>query len=617
VPYGGGAEGDTSIRVIADHVRASAFLLSDGLMPSNEGRGYVLRRIIRRASRHARLLGSEEPLLFRVLDAVVSTMGDTYPELINERERSFRVLESEEERFSRTLRQGMRMLDDLLDSLRSSGGKVIPGEEVFKLYDTYGFPLDLVRDIALDSGLEIDEAGFHSAMEAQRERARASWVGEEEAISSVYRELLQEIGATEFVGYKALESDSTVKAIVQDGKVVVEAKEGVEAEVFLDRTPFYGESGGQVGDKGALFSEGVRLEVVDTRKPVEELHSHVVKVKKGPLRVWMKVRARVDGERRRAIMRNHTATHLLQAALRTVLGEHVKQAGSLVGPDGLRFDFTHFSAVESDELSSIEEMVNEKIMENLEVRTAVTEMDEAVKSGAMALFGEKYDEEVRVVGVSGFSRELCGGTHCLFTGEIGPFRISSEGSVASGIRRIEALTGRGALDRIKDERDELEKIGMMLKSPERPSERVGLLIEELKESQRKREKARGETMKDMSLEIAQGARTLDGFKVVSYRVSGLGQKDLRGLADNVRDRLGSGVVVLASEKEGEALLLAMVTRDLTDRLSAGKILKEVASRSGGRGGGKSDMAQGGTKDVERLDSALESVYDIVRGQKES
>jgi alanyl-tRNA synthetase len=519
------------------------------------------------------------------------------------------------------------MLDDLLDSLRKSGDKTIPGEEVFKLYDTYGFPLDLVKDIALDSGLAIDEGGFHNAMEAQRERARASWVGEDEALSTVYRELLSEVGPSEFLGYETLESDSTVKAIVQDGKAVVEVREGEECEVFLDRTPFYAESGGQVGDAGALFSEEVRLEVVDTKKPVEGLHSHVVRIRKGPLRVWMKVRARVDAERRRDIMRNHTATHLMQAALRSVLGEHVKQAGSLVEPGRLRFDFTHFSAVEKEELSSIEELVNDKVMEDLEVNATVTDMDEAIKSGAMALFGEKYGEEVRVLEIADFSRELCGGTHCGRTGEIGPFVISSEGSVASGIRRIEALTGRNALAAMKAERKEFEKVGAELKIPlpsigayltdavsEPPSEKARQLSDEIKGLQREKEKAKVAGMKDMSLEIAQSAKTLDGFKVVSCRVSGLGQKDLRGLADNVRDRLGSGVLVLASENEGQALFLAMVTKDLTRRLSAGKILKEVASRSGGRGGGKPDMAQGGTKDLDKLDSALESVYDIVKGQ---
>jgi alanyl-tRNA synthetase len=617
VPYGESPESDVSIRVIADHARAAAFLLSDGLMPSNEGRGYVLKRIIRRASRHARLLGAEGPLLSEVLEAVVSTMGESYPELLEERARASKVLRLEEERFSRTLRQGMRILEDLMGSLRREGEDLIPGGEVFKLYDTFGFPLDLVRDMALDSGFHMDEEGFREAMQAQRERARASWVGEEEAISPVYKELLKESGNTEFLGHGTLQSESVVKAILLDGKVVVEAEEGVEAEVVLDSTPFYGESGGQSGDTGAMYSETVRLEVTETRKPVEGLISHLVKVKKGPLKVWTRLKCKVQGERRTAIMRNHTATHLLHAALRTVLGEHVKQAGSLVEPGRLRFDFTHFSAMTEEELSSVEELVNEKVMENLEVHVVESELEEAVRSGAVALFGEKYAERVRVVGIADFSKELCGGTHCRFTGEIGPFSLSSEGSVASGIRRIEALTGMEALKRLRAEREEIKRIGIMLKSPESPSERVRLLLEEVKGLEKEREKAKGAAIKDISVEIAQGARSLDGLRVVSHKVEGLGQKDLRGLADNVRDRLGSGVVVLASEKEGQAFLLAVVTGDLKDRYNAGRILKEVAARAGGSGGGKAVMAQGGTKDLARLDSALESVYDIVRGRKGS
>jgi alanyl-tRNA synthetase len=611
VPYGRSTETDVSIRVIADHVRAAAFLLTEGLMPSNEGRGYVLRRIIRRASRHARLLGAEDPLLYKVLDAVASSMGDTYPELLDERERASKVLKVEEERFSRTLQTGMRILDEILSSLKDSGKTVIPGEEVFRLYDTYGFPLDLVKDIARDSGFEIDEEGFHASMDAQRERARASWVGEEEAVAPIYRELLSEIGKTVFVGYETTETDSVVRAIVKDGKVVEEVSEGEEAEIFLDKTPFYGESGGQVGDTGVMEAEGVRLEVKDTKKPLEGMHSHFIRVKKGTLKVWTKLRCEVNAERRRAIMRNHTATHLLQAALRTVLGEHVKQAGSLVEPDRLRFDFTHFSSLNKDELSSVEDIVNDRIMDNIPVTTEERDIKEALASGVIALFGEKYGEKVRVVGISDFSRELCGGTHCSATGEIGLFTIVSEGSVASGIRRIEALTGKSALKHIRDEQKELESIALMLKS-DRPSEKVRLLIEELKTLQREKEKLKGEAVRDRAIEAVKGARTLDGVKVVSYRVDGLHQKDLRSLADNVRDRLGSGIIVLASAKDNQASFVAMVTKDLKERFNAGEILKKVAAASGGRGGGKAEMAQGGTKQIDKLDSALSSVYDIVR-----
>jgi alanyl-tRNA synthetase len=614
VQYGGDPATDISIRVIADHIRSSAFLLSDGLMPANDGRGYVLRRIIRRASRHARLLGTEEPLLSKVIEAVVSTLGGVYPELVNERERAARVLMVEEERFSRTLDQGMRILDGILDGLRASGDVTIPGGEVFKLYDTFGFPVDLVRDIALDSGFSVDEEGFHSAMEAQRERARASWVGEETAVASIYREVLSEAGSVEFTGHEDLDSDSVVKAIIVDSRVVEEVPEGGEADVVLDRTPFYGESGGQVGDTGVMYSDGVRLEVIDTKRPLEGMHVHRVRVSRGPLKVWAELRCRVDVERRKAIIKNHTATHLLQAALRLVLGDHVKQAGSLVEPGRLRFDFTHFSSVSSAELLEVEGIVNEKVMDNIGLDVGIFDADEALSSGATALFGEKYGDRVRVVGIPDFSRELCGGTHCGATGEIGLFRIQSEGSVASGIRRIEALTGRSAIEQTASEREELRKIGQMLRSPENPSERLSGLMDEMKDLQKLREKMMGTEMKDFARDLSAGARTVGGIRVVAGKVEGIDSKALRDLADRVRDRLGSGVVLLASALDGQAALISMVTGDLTDRFSAGRIMKSVAESAGGRGGGKPEMAQGGTKELDRLDTALESIYDILKEQ---
>ena len=613
VSYGKGTDSDASLRVIADHIRALAFMIADGLLPANDGRGYVLRRIIRRASRHARLLGSEDPLLHRVLEAVVSTMGDTYPELVEEHDRTAKVLKMEEERFTRTLEQGMRILDDILQKMKTSGEKTIPGDEVFKLYDTFGFPVDLVRDIALDSGLRMDEQGFNTAMEAQRERARASWVGEETAVASIYREVLSEAGKTEFMGYDTLESDSVVKAIIRDGHVVDEVQEGAEAEVFLDISPFYGESGGQVGDKGLMYSDDVRIEVLDTKKPVDDMYSHHIKVKKGTLRVWAKLKCHVDEERRKGIQRNHTATHLLQAALRSVLGDHVKQAGSLVEPDRLRFDFTHFSAVDPRELSAVEDMVNEKIMDSISVVTAHSDMEDALKSGAMALFGEKYGEKVRIVGVHGFSSELCGGTHCTATGEIGPFRIQSEGSVASGIRRIEATTGSTALALMKTDQEELKIIGEMLKSSEKkPSAIVEGLLDEIKILQKEQDKIKSVAARDIATSLLEDIRKVNSIKVISAKVEGLSQKDLRELADNVRDRLNSGIVVLASVFEGQAMFVAMVTKDLINKFSAGNILKAVAQSARGRGGGKPEMAQGGTKELDKLDSALETVYEIVK-----
>ncbi len=609
--YGRTREQDVSLRVIADHIRAVSFLLAEGLMPANDGRGYVLRRIIRRASRHARLLGVEKPVLYSLLDAVAGAMGETYPELLEEKDRSSKLLMLEEERFSRTLEVGMKIMDDMISSVKSSSGKVMPGKDLFRLYDTYGFPLDLARDIAADNDLLIDEEGFHCEMEIQRERARASWVGEEEAVASIYRELLSEIGPTEFIGYEAIESAAVVRAIVKDGKVIKEVAEGSEAEIFLDKTPFYGESGGQVGDTGEIAGEDFRVRVLDCKKPLEGLHSHIIKVKKGTLRVWDRVQCRVDAAKRRATMRNHTATHLLQASLRSVLGEHVKQAGSLVSPERLRFDFTHFSGMEGAEISSIETTVNEKILENLLVVTSVMDTRTAVESGAMALFGEKYGDKVRVISVPGFSSELCGGTHCKATGDIGSFVIVSESSVASGIRRIEALTGIEALQYLKTKTEELRKINELLKT-DRAYARIERLLSDMRTIEREREAAAAKTATMGLSSVLESSQRIDGITVISHRIEDLEQKDLRTLADALRDKVASGIIFLSSVKNGQASMLLTVTKDLSSRFNAGEILKEVAALAGGRGGGKPEMAQGGTSDLAALDKAMESVYHIVK-----
>jgi alanyl-tRNA synthetase len=613
VSYGKEPETDISIRVIADHVRACTFLIGDGLMPSNEGRGYVLRRIIRRAARHARLLGTSELVLSKLVEPVCATMGETYPELNDEKDRASKILEIEEERFARTLDQGMRILDELLEKLKSSGEKMIPGAEVFKLYDTFGFPLDLSRDIAQDSGFTLDEKGFNDAMQAQRERARASWVGEEEAIDSIYRELLSETGAAEFVGYDTLETEAVVKAILKDGAIVEELSGGQEAEIFLDKTPFYGESGGQVGDTGVMTSDDVRLVVTDTKRPLEGLYIHRVKVRRGTLKVWMEITASVNAERRKAIMRNHTATHLLQAALRSVLGEHVKQAGSLVEPERLRFDFTHFTALLPDEIEAIENFVNERIVENIGVEAEEMEINDALAKGAIALFGEKYGETVRMVSVPSVSSELCGGTHERATGETGAFAIVSEGSVASGIRRIEALTGLSAFEYMRSRSRELKEIGALLKT-DKPLEEVGKVHERMKALEKDLDKSMASADRDLAAPLLEALREIDGVRVVSARVDGLEQKRLRGLADNIRDRIVSGILVIASARAEQASIVAMVTKDLTKKFHAGNILKAIAEAAGGRGGGKPDMAQGGTKELEKLDSALDKVYDIVKGK---
>ena len=610
VPYGKNAESDISIRVIADHLRSVTFLLSEGLMPSNEGRGYVMRRIIRRAARHAKLLGFEEPVLFKLMGSVADTMGDIYPELVQERERSSKVLLFEEERFTRTLDQGMRLLDEAISKLKQAGGKVIPGDELFKLYDTFGFPLDLARDIAMDNHLHIDEEGFNREMQLQRERARASWVGEEEAIATIYKELRSEIGETIFVGYDALKAEAVIKAIIKDGRVVTDAAAGDEVELFLDRTPFYGESGGQVGDTGTIFSGPAEIAVTDTKKEAG-LHAHVATIRHGNIKVWDRVQCVIDKDARMTIARNHTATHILHTALRSVLGEHVKQAGSYVSTERLRFDFSHFYQVEKGELDAIEDIVNSEILNNKSVHTETSDIQTALKSGVIALFGEKYGETVRVVKVPGFSAELCGGTHCRTTGDIGLFTIISEGSVASGIRRIEAFTGKAAYEYLRQKKDELKQMADILKT-DKPVERLEKVISDLKDRDKEIEALKGKLSSHSSSSLLDLVREVDGVKVLSCRIDNLEQKDLRVLADNVRDRLGSGVIVIASAKDDQASIVAMVTKDLTKRFSAGEILKNVAALSGGRGGGKPDMAQGGTKELDKLDNALESVYALVK-----
>jgi alanyl-tRNA synthetase len=610
--YGKDRQTDTAVRVIADHTRAITFLLSEGLTPSNEGRGYVLRRIIRRASRYAKSLDIDEPVLFRLCDSVVEAMSDAYPELGGELPRVRQMLRMEEERFNKTLEQGLALLTSLIRDVKAVQGKTIGGDALFRLYDTYGFPLDIARDVASEHGLGIDESGFHKEMEIQKSKARASWVGEEAGAAPVYAELLQEHGKTEFCGYETMESGSTVLAVVVNGETVGELGAGRQGEVLLDITPFYAESGGQVGDSGELSAEGMKAEVLDTRKPVEGLYLHKIKVAKGVLKAGSTVRCRVDREKRLATMRNHTATHLIHAALKDLLGGHVKQAGSYVSPVSLRFDFSHFSGLDEKTKEALEDMVDANILRNIRVETTVEETKKAVDSGVTALFGEKYGDMVRVVSIPGVSAELCGGTHVGATGDIGLLKILSEGSVASGIRRIEAVTGKEAVRYFRSREKELDKVADMLKTSESPSERLRKLVAEMKEIERALEKCKGKSAAESSASIIGKARDISGVKVVSCRVDGLDAKDLRVLADSVRDGIGSGVLLLASVKDDQAAMVSMVTKDLIKKFHAGDLLKKVAAHAGGRGGGKPDIAQGGTKEIQMLDKALESLYDIVR-----
>jgi len=606
--YGTDPETDVSLRVIADHIRTSAFVLPEGLTPSNEGRGYVLRRIIRRAARHGFMLGITEPFLYRILDSVWESMSGPYPEIVEQAEVSRKVLKLEEERFAHTLSAGMGILDKVMADVKASGGDEIPGSELFKLYDTYGFPLDLAQDIAEDNNLKIDEQGFNGEMELQKTRARASWVGEEE-ITGVYRDVLQQSGPTEFVGYEDLLAESRVIALIKDGMLAEKAVEGDEIEIVLDRTSFYGESGGQVGDRGTMQAEGGTVAVGDTKK-FHDLILHMAKVKKGDIRKGGTVTAVVSGERRKSIKRNHTATHLLHAALKEVLGDHIKQAGSLVSPERLRFDFTHFFAMKEREMDAVESIVNKKIIENMPVSVSETSLDDAVEQGVVALFGEKYGERVRVVRSGDFSSELCGGTHCHATGDIGPFKIVSEGSVASGIRRIEAVTGFEALEFHKARELELKKTAGMLKVSElKISDKVGKILQDLKTSEKELEKIKQKSVKGDVDSVLEKARDIDNIKVLAHKAEGLDMKALRGLADSLKDKLGSGVIVLGSVCNGQAFYVSAVTKDLLSRFHAGDILKKV---TGGKGGGRPDMAQGGTKDTGGLDRALSSVYDMVQ-----
>lgn len=603
---------DFSLKVIADHMRAITFLLSEGVLPSNEGRGYVLRRIIRRAARHGRLLGIEGPFLYRLVDSVVNIMGQAYPELIDRKDYIERFTEVEEERFSNTLEIGMKILRDMIDKSKESGVSKISGDDLFTLYDTYGFPLDLSQDIAQEEGFEIDEKGFHKAMERQKSMAKAAWTGSgEERIKEIYRKI-SEIGKSLFTGYEEYRSEARIIAIGKDDTLVEYAKEGEEVEFFLDKTPFYGEAGGQVGDTGVFLKDSSRAIISDTIKPVENLISHKGKVIKGGFRVGDVIKAEVDIEKRKATARNHTATHLLHSVLREVLGDHVKQAGSLVASDRLRFDFTHFSSLSEREINSIEEKVNRAVMENIPLVTEVKDIEDALSSGAIALFGEKYGDKVRVVEIKGVSSELCGGTHLKATGEIGLFKIIGESGIAAGVRRIEALTGDSALRYIKEEEQELISIARLLKSSDlKVYQKVERLQSAFKDIEKEIEKLKGKLSGSKIEGIIGQAKDIAGVKVIAEKVEEADIKDLRILADSLRDKLRSGVLVLGSSKDGKVSLIAMVTKDLTKRFNAGKIIKEVAAIAGGSGGGKAEMAEGGGKDPSKLDEALKKVYEII------
>ncbi len=609
--YGENEKIDTAMRVIADHVRGATFIINDGVLPSKEGRGYVLRRILRRALRYGKKIGIEKEFLYDLSGAVVDIMGDVYPDIKNNHPYIVRVIKGEEERFLETLNTGMRVYDEFVKEIKSKGGMVIPGDLIYKLYDTYGFPIDITAEMTNEDGLSLDMAGFEKSLEEQKERSRAGSRIKGEAWAEGHVAVLRDDVRNTFVGYKTLKADGVILAMVRDERVVEELSEGDEGEVFFDCTPFYAESGGQVEDEGLVDGPSGRAVVNDVIKVKQDVFAHRVKVTMGSLKKGDKVHLAVDKEKRKGVSRNHTATHLLHYALRTVLGEHVKQSGSLVQKDRLRFDFTHFEGLTDNELQKTEDIVNEKIMESLDVITEERQKEDAIREGATALFEEKYGDTVRVLRIGDFSRELCGGTHVKNTGEIGSFYIVSEGSLAYGVRRIEAVTGKGAV-RYKRKLDNIVKYISRLSNtePDRVEERVEGIIGELNAKSNEIEKLKEEIITHRVEEAVKDAVEKNGAKVVAMYVPDAKADDLRKVTDIIRNRIKSCVAVVGTREEAKGMVVAAVTKDLLGTYNAGKIIKKLAEQYGGKGGGGPQIAQGGIPG-DKIKAALKSVADIL------
>jgi len=611
VEYGASAASDISLRIVADHIRAATFLISDGILPSNEGRGYVLRKIMRRGIRQGTLLGYKEPFLYRLSESVSNLMKDAYPELLNTREYVSKVIKSEEERFAAAVTVGLERLEGVIDGLLKSGKDTIPGAEIFRLYDTFGFPLDFTKEIADERSMKLDLAGFEAELEKQRERARQSWKGEEGAVSPLFQRFV-ETGGTQFLGYHARQSSGRVIGIIRKGALVDSIESGAEAEVVLDQTPFYAESGGQVGDTGILTASAGAASVLDAYSPVRGVVVHKVKVEHGTLRMNDEVHAQVDEERRRRIAANHTGTHILHAVLREVLGTHVKQAGSLVAPDRLRFDYSHFAPLSDREIQDIEERINEIVFSNLPVETKVMDFNDAVTAGALAFFGERYAQQVRVVSIPNISMELCGGTHTKMTGDVGLFKIISETSVAAGIRRIEALTGFGTYARLDQDEDLLRELSHILRAPRQDLPRaLERVLEQQRQLEHELENLKRKSAQAQIDDLTSSQRRIDGIPVIAKKVAGVDPAVLRELAEQAASKMASGVVVLGVASQGKVSLVAVVSKDLQKQIHAGNIIRKVAEIVGGSGGGRPDFAQAGGKDVERIDQALQAVYNIV------
>jgi alanyl-tRNA synthetase len=610
-PYGVEPNADISFRVIADHARAVSFLIADGVMPSNEGRGYVLRRLLRRAARHGRLIGLNEPFLHQVAATLAVIMGDAYPELRQEEQRIRDVIRTEEERFGETLEKGLVLLEEAVSDLKMKKKKILPGDIAFRLYDTFGFPLDLTEDILRNEGMTVDHSSFEKLMEEQRTRGRDA---REVASTDVKIQLDRPIS---FTGYDLLEDESTVLAIHGGGEGKPEAVEGEEVNVITAETPFYGESGGQVGDRGTIrTTRGDLMEVTDTQHPTPQLTVHRGRVRKGRIQVGDAVHLAVDAKFRRRTMLNHSATHILHAVLRRELGTHVRQAGSLVAPERLRFDFSHTGAIPEEKLAVVEAHVNQHIREDAGVSIQESSYEDAIRHGALAFFGDKYGDRVRVVKIGDFSTELCGGTHVNRSGEIGIFKLPFESGVAAGVRRVEAFTGEGALDLIRSYEQKLKEIGNLVRgSADDAVEKVKKLLDRQKELEREIEKLRGQFEKDQIPELLAKKQSVNGANVLVSQVDGVDAKQLRDMVDRLKEKLGSGVVVLASVGDSNVNLVASVSPDLTRRYHAGNIIKELAQIVGGGGGGRPDFAQAGGKEPAKIAAALKRAEELIRESK--
>ena len=612
--YGKDDEVNVSLRVLTDHARASTFLIGDGVIPSNEGRGYVLRKIMRRALRHGKLLGQKNPFFHKITSKVIEDFKGAYPDLTSNSDFIKRVVLNEEESFGSTLNFGTQRLEEILQKVQKEKLPSIPGEEIFKLYDTYGFPTDLVEETAKDAGLEMDMAGYQKAMQEQKSKAMASWKGSgEKEVAPFYKEFAQSSVPTKFEGYISNEENATILAILREETKIETANQGDDIELLVDRTPFYGESGGQVGDSGTAFNDNVQLELLNAIKPLPGLIVHKAKILNGSIKTGDSLTLRIDKFNRKNTALNHSATHLLHAALKEVLGEHIKQAGSLVAPDRLRFDYTHFSPLTEKERHKTESLVNEKIRDNIQVSTKEMEIEEALKEGAMALFGEKYGDRVRVVSVSGFSKELCGGTHVSATGDIGLFRIVSEGGIASGVRRIEAVTGAAAYHKVNSEHESLSTIRSVLKAPANEElSKVKKLLEKNRELEKEILLLKEKIVSGKDSSEEDDIQKMGGISFLIKNLDGTDAKTLRTYIDNAKNKLKSGIVVAGSVADGKVAMAAGVTKDLTKKFHAGDIIKEIAVIVGGSGGGRPDMAQAGGTHTDKLDEALKKAEEIIK-----